>query len=122
MFFVNTIKPAKIKRLVYSTIRQSRLSKSPNPKHFANIKSAISQDVHSNMKKFLSNLAKVSAQIKEIEDRAIQDLHSEINKKYACLIQDVFDKIVTLNILNETLKTNKTILETINQEDSKHNK
>ena len=123
MLFVNSIKPVKIKRLADSIIWQSRLLIRPNLKHFVNLMgSAISQDVRSNMKRFLSNLAKVSAQIKEIEDKAIQDLHSEINKKYAGLIQDVFAKIVALNIPNETLKANKTILETINQEDSRLNK
>ena len=123
MLFVNSIKPVKIKILADSIIWQSLLLIRPNLKHFVNLMgSVISQDVRSNMKRFLSNLSKVSAQIKEIEDKAIQDLHSEINKKYAGLIQDVFAKIVALNIPNETLKANKSILETINQEDSRLNK
>jgi hypothetical protein len=120
--FVNSTKTAKIDRPADSTICKNQLLISPNLKLFVVImKNAKSQDVHLNIKRSLSYLAKVSVLIKKIEAKTIQDLNWKINRKYAGLIKDAFVKIVTLNILKETLKTNKKMLETISRKNSRLN-
>jgi hypothetical protein len=111
MFFVNSMKLAKINILVFFIIWPNQALINPNQKLSADSTAfAVSQAAHLNMIKSLKIHVKLSVPLNEIHLKSIPDLQWEINKKYADLILDVFAKTVILSTPKDKPKIHRAIL------------